>query len=540
MQRKTCSTTRILCLPWLRVSLKTNPLSPHCSSLLLARRVLTALMFLGGGGGGGGAAASLYISPGYAASLSWCSAKTLAHPHRWCAEQGGHKKKNLLKLKNIHILFLNKQPRKIHNKKFIMSYDSFFSYRLWDSYRGSRTAAKSSMPSSLYPSRAPPSGKRIVRLASSSLPDGSERMNLAQTSSLNTELLGLRSQEREQLVDLNDRFATYIEKVRHLEQQNRALLAELEGLRKWQNDPSRLQALYDGEVRSLRAAIDSESGEKMQMEAERDYLHDVYEQMKERFEEEARRRMDAEEALQRAKEEASRAVLSNCDVEATVVSLCDEMVFLKKVFAEEQAELQTQLQMANISVDVEVSRPDLSTALRDIRTQYERLASKNMQAAEDWYKSKFASVAEMASKNNEAVHAIREETMEYRRLLQTRSSEIEALRNVINSLNKQLEDLEETQTKDVAKYQVNEGHLDAGKCALHWLRSILLLVLIISEPQTAAQGESGRKDIKEKKMNSIIRGRQTEDILMCKYIPAAATPAGNNCRLTAEEKIWKN
>ena len=137
--------------------------------------------------------------------------------------------------------------------------------------------------------------------------------------------------------------------------------------------------------------------------------------------------MDAEEALQSAKDEASRAALYNCDAEATVVSLCDEMVFLKKVFAEEQAELQAQLQVANISVDVEVSRPDLSTALRDIRAQYERLANKNMQAAEDWYKSKFASVAEMASKNNEAVHAIREETMEYRRLLQSRSSEIEAL-----------------------------------------------------------------------------------------------------------------
>ena len=109
--------------------------------------------------------------------------------------------------------------------------------------------------------------------------------------------------------------------------------------------------------------------------------------------------MDAEEALQRAKEEASRAVLYNCDAEATVVSLCDEMVFLKKVFAEEQTELQAQLQVANISVDVEVSRPDLSTALRDIRAQYERLANKNMQAAEDWYKSKFASVAEMATKN---------------------------------------------------------------------------------------------------------------------------------------------
>lgn len=344
-----------------------------------------------------------------------------------------------------------------------MNYDSFFSSsRPWDIYRGSQSTTRSTMSSSLYSTpRAPPSGKRIPRLFSSTLPDGAERMDLAQASSLNTELMGQRSQEKEQLVGLNDRFATYIDKVRHLELQNRALLAELEALRRRQNDPSRLQTLYEGQARSLRAMIDSESGEKMRMEAERDYLRDVYEQMKERFEEEASRRVDAEETLRRSREEADRAVLSNCDAEAAVVSLCDEMAFLKKVFAEEQEELQAQLQVANISVDVEVPRPDLSAALRDIRAQYERLANKNMQAAEDWYKGKFASVAEMASKNNEAVHAIREETMEYRRLLQSRSSEIESLRNFIASLNKQLEDLEDTQTKDVAKYQVIEGGLDS-------------------------------------------------------------------------------
>ncbi|CAN9501990.1 unnamed protein product [Ophioblennius macclurei] len=346
-----------------------------------------------------------------------------------------------------------------------MSYDSFISYRRpWDGYKGSRsTATKSSMSSSLYSSsRAPPSGKRILRTASSSFADGTptQRMDLAQASSLNTELLGLRSQEREQLVDLNDRFATYIEKVRTLELQNRALLEELEALRRRQSNPSRLQALYEGEARGLRSAIDAENAEKTRMEDERVYLRDVFGQMKELYEEEARKRADAEDELQRARDEAGRAAVYNCDAEATVASLCDEMAFLKKVFAEEQAELQAQLQMVNISVDVDVSRPDLSTALRDIRAQYERLANKNMQAAEEWYQSKFASVAEMASKNNEAVHAIREETMEYRRLLQTRSSEIEALRNVVDSLNKQLDDLEETQAKEVTKYQMRISDLE--------------------------------------------------------------------------------
>lgn len=32
--------------------------------------------------------------------------------------------------------------------------------------------------------------------------------------------------------------------------------------------------------------------------------------------------------------------------------------------------------------------PDLTAALRDIRAQYETIASKNMHESEDWYKSK--------------------------------------------------------------------------------------------------------------------------------------------------------
>lgn len=336
-----------------------------------------------------------------------------------------------------------------------MSYNSYMSYRRpWDGYRSSHSTSKASMSPSLFSSpRAASSGRSTLRLTSSN----AERLDLGQLGSLSTELLDLRSQEREQLVELNDRFATYIEKVRRLELQNRALLDELEALRRQRTNPSRLQTLYQGQVRSLRAMIDAESGEKMQMEADRDQLRDLYEQMKERYEEELKQRRDAEESLQRSREQATRATLANCDTEATVVSLCDELVFLKKVMVEERAELQAQLQLASISVDVEVSGPDLSAALRDIRAQYERLAHKNVQAAEDWYKSKVMSVAEAASVNSEAVHAIREETSEYRRLLQSRSSEIDALRNVIDSLNKQLQELEETQEKEVAKYQVNEG-----------------------------------------------------------------------------------
>lgn len=52
-------------------------------------------------------------------------------------------------------------------------------------------------------------------------------------------------------------------------------------------------------------------------------------------------------------------------------------------------ELQNQIHtQQHVQVDMEVVKPDLTAALRDVRLQYENLASKNIQESEDWYKSK--------------------------------------------------------------------------------------------------------------------------------------------------------
>lgn len=51
-------------------------------------------------------------------------------------------------------------------------------------------------------------------------------------------------------------------------------------------------------------------------------------------------------------------------------------------------ELQAQLQEQHIQIDMDVSKPDLTAALRDVRQQYESVAAKNLQEAEEWYKSK--------------------------------------------------------------------------------------------------------------------------------------------------------
>lgn len=46
-------------------------------------------------------------------------------------------------------------------------------------------------------------------------------------------------------------------------------------------------------------------------------------------------------------------------------------------------------------VDLDVSKPDLTAALRDIRVQYETMASTNMQETEEWYRSKVRRTEEL-------------------------------------------------------------------------------------------------------------------------------------------------
>lgn len=62
------------------------------------------------------------------------------------------------------------------------------------------------------------------------------------------------------------------------------------------------------------------------------------------------------------------------------------------LLSKEIRELQAQPQEQHIQIDMDVSKPDLTAALRDVRQQYESVAAKNLQEAEEWYKSKVSTM----------------------------------------------------------------------------------------------------------------------------------------------------
>ncbi|XP_030635635.1 internexin neuronal intermediate filament protein, alpha b [Chanos chanos] len=287
-----------------------------------------------------------------------------------------------------------------------------------------------------------------------------ESFDLTQSSVLNNEFKIIRTNEKEQMQGLNDRFAMFIEKVRNLEQQNKVLETELVTLRQRQSEPSRLAELYQQEIRELRSQIEELNGEKSQIMIERDNIEEDLQKLREKYEEEIRMREEAEQTLKAFKKDVDDATMVRLDLEKKVESLLDEISFLRKVHEEEVAELMNMIQAAQVSVEMEVAKPDLTSALKEIRGQYEVMASKNLQSAEEWYKSKFADLSDQANRSNEAIRASREEINEFRRQLQSKTIEIESLRGTNESLERQIREMEDRHNVEVVGYQDTIGQLE--------------------------------------------------------------------------------
>ncbi|KAK2815757.1 hypothetical protein Q5P01_026224 [Channa striata] len=287
-----------------------------------------------------------------------------------------------------------------------------------------------------------------------------ETFDLTQSSVLNNEFKIIRTNEKEQMQGLNDRFAMFIEKVRNLEQHNKVLETELVALRQRQSEPSRLAELYQQEIRELRSMLEELNGEKSQLIIERDNIEDDLQKVRGKYEEEFRAREEAEAALKAFKKDVDDATMVRLDLEKKVESLLDEINFLRKVHDEEVAELTDMIQAAQVSVEMEVAKPDLTSALKEIRGQYESMASKNLQSAEEWYKTKFADLSEQANRSNEAIRASREEVNEFRRQLQSKTIEIESLRGTNESLEKQLHEMEDRHNVEIGNYQESMAELE--------------------------------------------------------------------------------
>ncbi|KAG7275566.1 hypothetical protein CRUP_014948 [Coryphaenoides rupestris] len=163
----------------------------------------------------------------------------------------------------------------------------------------------------------------------------------------------IRTQEKDQIKTLNNRFATFIDKVRFLEQQNKMLETKWKLLQEQTSSPSSMDGMFEAYIANLRRQLDNLGNEKLRMESELYNMKSLVEDLKNRYEDEINKRNECENNFVLIKKDTDTAFMVKVDLEAKVDSLSDELDFLRQIYDVELRELQSQIKDTSVVVEMD-------------------------------------------------------------------------------------------------------------------------------------------------------------------------------------------
>ncbi|NXD29584.1 K2C75 protein, partial [Spelaeornis formosus] len=258
----------------------------------------------------------------------------------------------------------------------------------------------------------------------------------------------VRKDEKEQIKTLNNKFASFIDKVRFLEQQNKVLetkwtLLQEQG-QKNNSSKSNLDPLFEAYINNLRRQLANLLNERGRMDGELKNMQDLVEDFKNKYEEEINRRTAAENEFVVLKKDVDAAYMNKVELEAKVDALSDELNFLRALYEAELAQLSAQMSDTAVILSMDNNRDlDLSSIIAEVKAQYEDIANRSRAEAEAWYQTKFEELQATAGKHGDDLRNTKGEISELNRLIQRIRSEIENTRNQCATLQTAIGDSEE-------------------------------------------------------------------------------------------------
>jgi len=261
----------------------------------------------------------------------------------------------------------------------------------------------------------------------------------------------MRSGEKEELKGLNNRFASYIERVRFLEQQNKILAAQLR--QQSVRHVSKLSDLYNNEARRLKSIVDTLKTEKILIDHEvAEMIKDV-KKLREDYQEAVKERTEAESKLESLRVNVDECTSTRIDLECKLTALRDEQEFENATHAEIIVELKSQLITDHVRVQVDNHGPDLSDLLRDIRGQYDLAAKRTREDFEEWYNYKLNDLTNKVSADANRLKESHSELAELRNRVRSHNTQIERFRTNKKNLESQLNEVEDRFARNSSGYQ---------------------------------------------------------------------------------------
>uniref|UniRef100_F7ALF9 Lamin-B2 n=1 Tax=Equus caballus TaxID=9796 RepID=F7ALF9_HORSE len=325
-----------------------------------------------------------------------------------------------------------------------------------------------------------------------------------------------RLQEKEELRELNDRLAHYIDRVRALELENDRLLLKIsEKEEVTTREVSGIKTLYESELADARRVLDETARERAQLQIEIGKLHTELEETSKsskkregeltvaqgrvkdleslfhRSEAELaaalsdKRSLESDVAELRAqlakaedghavaKKQLEKETLMRVDLENRCQSLQEELDFRKSVFEEEVRE--TRRRHERRLVEVDSSRQQeydfkMAQALEELRAQHDEQVRLYKLELEQTYQAKLDNAKLISDQNDKAASAAREELKEALMRVESLSYQLSGLQKQASAAEDRIRELEETMAGERDKFR---KLLDAKEREMTEMREVM-------------------------------------------------------------------
>ncbi|XP_062853104.1 intermediate filament protein ON3 [Trichomycterus rosablanca] len=261
---------------------------------------------------------------------------------------------------------------------------------------------------------------------------------------IDPEFQAIKHHEKEQIKTLNNRFASFIDKVRFLEQQNKLLETKWSLLQQKTTSHSNIEAMFDAYIANLRRQLDSLGNQKLRLESDLQNSKLMVEDFKSKYEEEIHKRSKSEDTFVLIKKDTDQAFMTRVELEAMLNSLTDEIEFLRLIYEAELHELRSQIKDTSVTVEMDNSRNlDMDAIVAEVRAQYEEIANRSRAEAESWYRQKYEEMRVTVTTRSENLKITKAEIAEYTRKIKTLQTEINTVKGLYSNQEAKVREAEE-------------------------------------------------------------------------------------------------
>ncbi|ELK01524.1 keratin, type I cuticular Ha3-I [Pteropus alecto] len=260
--------------------------------------------------------------------------------------------------------------------------------------------------------------------------------------------------EKETMQFLNDRLASYLEKVRQLERENAELESRIQE-RCQQQEPLMCSSYqsYFRTIEELQQKILCSKSENSRLVVQIDNAKVAADDFRTKYETELGLRQLVESDINSLRRILDELTLCKSDLEAQVESLKEELLCLKQNHEQEVNTLRCQIgDRLNVEVDA-APTVDLNRVLNETRCQYEALVETNRRDVEEWYTTQTQGLNKQVVSSSEQLQTCQAEIIELRRTVNALEIELQAQHNLRDSLENTLTETEARYSSQLSQVQ---------------------------------------------------------------------------------------